>query len=99
MPVVVTTEGVSVTAFATGAVARMQAALIAPMTPSRKCCNCSLIRFPFLEPPISTAYCLCRSSIAGSFAYNARMTTISCARKRILQETLGSARPRGNEMG
>jgi hypothetical protein len=89
VPVVVATGAVSSTAFDAGAVDRMQAKLIAPITPSRKCRNCSLIGFPLFgngryHRPISGELLWCRLSIAGSLADNARMTAIQSARKQIL---------------
>jgi hypothetical protein len=85
---VVATGAVNPAAFATGAVTTMPATLIAPIMPSRNCRNCSLMRFPFfgiagitgLLPPTIR---WCRSSIAGSFADDVRMTAIQSARKRI----------------
>jgi hypothetical protein len=48
VPVVVTIGAVNVTAFDAAVLAKTQATLIAPMTPSRKCRDCSLIGFsPF----------------------------------------------------
>jgi hypothetical protein len=66
----------------------MQATLIAPIAPSRKCRNCSLIGFPlFCKAGIAGFFSgellWRRSPIASGLAGNARMTAIKSARKRI----------------
>src|SRR5215470_15755919 len=62
----------------------MQATVIAPITPRRKCRDCSLIGFSPLLLRAGTAGALLwrRTFISGNLA-DARMTAIQSARKRI----------------
>jgi len=85
------------TAFEAGVLARMQAKLIAPIAPSRKCQNCFLTGFPPLvmadvRRPISGELPWCRFSIAGSLADNDRMTANQTTRKLFFNEN-SSGRP------